>query len=106
MQGYWPTSTSLPCRLILLTSTVVQPIVSSWFKHFTNCNIFESHLSNLVFVEDLHLNLVLGASVDVQVVLPDRLEGLLAHLHIVIITKLQEEIPKSKPLFHSAGSHK
>ena len=51
---------------------------------------FVFHLSYLVFVKDLHLNLVLGASVDVQVVFPDRLQGFLTHLSRFMST--QEDI--------------
>ena len=94
---HWPTSISLPCLLILLTSTVVQPIVSSCFTFQFYFNYWNSsgskfvcHLSYLVFVKDFHFNLVLIASVDVQVVFPNRLQGLLTHLAPFMST--QEDI--------------
>ena len=57
---------------------------------------FVFHLSYLVFVKDLHLNLVLGSSVDVQVVFPDRLQGFLTHLARLMSN--QEDISPSSNL--------
>ena len=46
--------------------------------------ILETHLSDLVFVKNLHLDLVLGASVDEQLMFPHWLQRLLAHLHYIM----------------------
>ena len=46
------------------------------------------HLSYLVLVEDLQLDLILGAGVDVQLMLPDRLQCFLANLHHFFILKI------------------